>query len=63
MHSAERLHEEIENLYFDLAAKSSSARLRNLAGGRECIPPAVQPEREAGSNAVAQHAGPSSLSQ
>jgi hypothetical protein len=30
-HSAERLRDEIEQLYFDLAAESSSDRLRHLA--------------------------------
>jgi glycosyltransferase involved in cell wall biosynthesis len=34
MHSADRLREEIENLYFDLVAESSSSRLRNMTWDR-----------------------------
>jgi UDP-N-acetylmuramyl pentapeptide phosphotransferase/UDP-N-acetylglucosamine-1-phosphate transferase/glycosyltransferase involved in cell wall biosynthesis len=43
MHSAERLQEEIENLYFDLAAESSSPRLRNLAWGSGRCPAEPEP--------------------
>jgi hypothetical protein len=43
MHSADRLRDEIENLYFDLAAKSSSLRLRSLASSSRRDPLSIEP--------------------
>jgi hypothetical protein len=43
MHSADRLRDEIENLYFDLAAESSSLRLRSLASSSRRNPLSIEP--------------------
>jgi len=60
MHSAERLRDEIEDLYLHLAAESSSARLRNFALNRKRI--AVPADPNSHSHSKGQHAHSSSLS-
>jgi glycosyltransferase involved in cell wall biosynthesis len=53
-HSADRLREEIENLYFDLATQSSSVRLRSLASSsrRASLPIGPTPQSPAALSGV-----------